>query len=1055
MNIPLLQTKLQLPAIPSASLYSDRIKKLALREYRLAILVAPAGFGKTTSVLLSLQKNRQSIKWYRLEKEDSFLSVFYQHLLSMIFGDRDMSTIDSFHLFKSLQNIQEQYPLLNAQICEDMSYFWGDCKHTMFFVFDDYHNVVENEVITKTIQYFVHNMPKCIHFIITSRVDPQILTGKLVLEIKSRQFESSDLLFTRAEIEELVHRIYKMEITKEQLDFVFRESEGWIAGVNIICHNTDFSKGNSSIMGDQKSFIFNTFLNEYLLSIDLSKRQMLMKLSVLDDFSLDEIQFLFQEKNALESINWLESSNLYLQKIQGDSTRYRFHALFQSKLQDLFEKEYSNHDKMEIYIRIAKFYQPNDFIRSLSFYLRAGNEQKAISIANEKIKKLFHEGTPESCFPILNLFTKEQIASNPYFLFMDAMRIINTRSEEAQKSILNSMDMFRQIKDYNFFMNAFGMIMVISFQANNFNLLNQVSAKIPRFQILFRGGDARIQLIISLFISLTGEDRLKRAKKYRRYLDGQSITNEMWDFSYLMIRGIYYYRKGEFKEARLNLERILSHPVIHSNDQWRIIALVSCCNVSFLTADQDLIKFFIQEFALLGERYNSEFSLGYAHYMSGFQKFQQRNEVKSIESFKNARKYYEIYGSKVLAEESSLYVLLIEEKNPDANAIAKAQEYLSFFKKENPGHGIYELSQCVLGVLYKRRGEYEKALEYLHSSLSLSQAKGTMHDVYGIHLQLADCYLLCCDVDKFKFHASKWMELGEKRDYRYAKEMDFETLFRVIQHLRDSGLDSPYLNLMESIYSIDKEKAVEEDIIYIKLFGTFELKFRDLILSERDFKTKKVSGVFKYILAGDLPQSREHLASIFWANSDRKSAYTSLRVAIYELRKALADTLLSFNGDIPLLEEDERGFFKNPHYRVKNDVEEFECLYQRWKVGEYGNETQALLKIAELYTGVFLENADYDDWAMIKREHYHAMYFEVIHSLGKLAIREQSFHPTKYLERALELDPLDEMSCAILIHLYHQSGEIDRANVIEKQFRKRFKKDMGMEPMLDLEMKSL
>ena len=62
MKRPLLQTKLQLPAVPGGSLYSQRIRDLGLADHRLSLLAAPAGFGKTTAVLLALRQMRRHIR---------------------------------------------------------------------------------------------------------------------------------------------------------------------------------------------------------------------------------------------------------------------------------------------------------------------------------------------------------------------------------------------------------------------------------------------------------------------------------------------------------------------------------------------------------------------------------------------------------------------------------------------------------------------------------------------------------------------------------------------------------------------------------------------------------------------------------------------------------------------------------------------------------------------------------------------------------------------------------------------------------------------------------
>lgn len=86
-KIPFLKSKLSVPDAPMRSLFTQRIQDLKIEEGRLVVLVAPAGFGKTTAVLLSLSQRRDRVRWYRMEREDGFLPVFYRHLLETLFAD--------------------------------------------------------------------------------------------------------------------------------------------------------------------------------------------------------------------------------------------------------------------------------------------------------------------------------------------------------------------------------------------------------------------------------------------------------------------------------------------------------------------------------------------------------------------------------------------------------------------------------------------------------------------------------------------------------------------------------------------------------------------------------------------------------------------------------------------------------------------------------------------------------------------------------------------------------------------------------------------------------
>ena len=137
----LLKSKLLVPEIPSNALFSQRIKNLHISNKRIVVITAPSGFGKTTSVLLSFKKEREQLRWYRLEKEDSFLLVFYTHLIETLFAGKEKGSLDCFRTLSSIQNISEEYPLINAQICQDAASVFTEEKERIYLVLDDFHNI--------------------------------------------------------------------------------------------------------------------------------------------------------------------------------------------------------------------------------------------------------------------------------------------------------------------------------------------------------------------------------------------------------------------------------------------------------------------------------------------------------------------------------------------------------------------------------------------------------------------------------------------------------------------------------------------------------------------------------------------------------------------------------------------------------------------------------------------------------------------------------------------------------------------------------------------------
>jgi ATP/maltotriose-dependent transcriptional regulator MalT len=79
---PVLLTKIKPPQISARALERPRITAAVMEalHYRLTILHAGAGYGKSTAVM-SLVERHQPLIWYQISREDADPFVFLQHLL--------------------------------------------------------------------------------------------------------------------------------------------------------------------------------------------------------------------------------------------------------------------------------------------------------------------------------------------------------------------------------------------------------------------------------------------------------------------------------------------------------------------------------------------------------------------------------------------------------------------------------------------------------------------------------------------------------------------------------------------------------------------------------------------------------------------------------------------------------------------------------------------------------------------------------------------------------------------------------------------------------------
>ena len=1080
-TIPCLKTKLVIPELPENVLHSSRIKSLPISKKRAVFLTAPGGYGKTTAVLLSLKEEREQTRWYRLEKEDRFLPVFYTHLIETLFPDINKDTLDCQKGLSSISNIAVEYSLLNALICQDAWEYYGDVESNHYLVLDDFQNVVDNPRISESVAYFITNMPPTINIVVMSRVDTGIFSGKLSLNKHAANIGNDDLRFTREEAEQLL-KIYQINSTPTDIDRIYAYTEGWITGLVMISridHPLPFHPA-ASLESDEASeqTLFNYYFSEFLQEVDPARLQALAEMSLLDYFTCADLKEIFHMEDAAALLQWLENSNLYIQKFMPQPVKYRFHSLFRRGLMTYLKRTKSADDIRELYARAARHYDGKGELQTaIAFYIKAGQTKKAVCIVSAAGAELFASGKPEEIMFLTREFPEHLIQADPYLLFYRGLTLLTSDINEAYNCLRTALLMFKDRSDMSYLMNAFGMILVMAFQTNDFKYVKDVVSYIPKGKVAIGTHVPRNKLLISGFINLVAEENFPLALALHRLMEKLNVPEPIWNYSFLIIRGMLLYRTGQLKAAFEALPQILNHPVGLASDQWRMIGLVGCHNTLWLKRDIEASKKIMQEFAELGEKYDSDFYRSFALRLSAIIKYQTRDITGAMADMEEVAGCYVRYASPLLASAALITKYLWEtEITPAKNLLTKAEAEFINIPMQDAGHGYYELCQGMMGAIYKAAGHYEKAESFLLSAYQQSFKKKARQHVCAVAMHLADLYDKKNNKKLFEKYLRIWAKQSSKNDYVFYHEMDYVTLVRACalalenrifpEHMRKIiGLYFGFENLIKLEENPAKAYADPKrfiasciklsrkiQVIKVKLFGRFSIEKDGISIGEEAWKTRKVSGIIKYILANpDKTFTRDSLAAAFWPDSDAKAAFTSLRVALYELRKTLASFGMGFEDECALIVEDKRGFQIGGRNIVKTDVQEFGELYNRYKSRELSGkqEEDLLVQMTKLYTGDFLADSLYEEWDLT-REHYKSIFSEVSLALAQKYIKKGAFEEAEeLLEKHIDLDPFDEKGCSLLVEVYECTGQKARAHSFVRQFKNRFKREMGVEPGLN------
>ncbi|MEZ4869279.1 MAG: tetratricopeptide repeat protein [Caldilineaceae bacterium] len=180
---------------------------------------------------------------------------------------------------------------------------------------------------------------------------------------------------------------------------------------------------------------------------------------------------------------------------------------------------------------------------------------------------------------------------------------------------------------------------------------------------------------------------------------------------------------------------------------------------------------------------------------------------------------------------------------------------------------------------------------------------------------------------------------------------------------------------------------------------------------------RKVETLLAYLLLHPEPQSRDHLATLFWGDTADEKARHSLRTALATLRRQVGDDLLLTDRDHVQL---------NPAFPLWVDLREMLALEQEV---ENANADLLQAKLA-LWQGDLLTGC-YDEWLTVEREHYRGRLLQLfLRAIQALRTRSDYAHAIALAHQLLTLDPANEQAHQHLMFCFMANG--DRAAALHQ-----------------------
>lgn len=455
MSVPLLSTKVFIPPLGRFRVERPNLEqKLAeclQPGCRLALLSAPAGFGKTTlvsawaaSLKLSGILPSPSVAWVSLDNGDNDPVIFWSYIISSLqvqqagVGKQFLDVLQSTQATDVVENL--------ASLVNDLT----QIPDPFILILDDYH-LIRNRAIHRSLSYFIDHLPPQFHIMILSRTDPPLPLALLRGRDQLLEIRINDLRFSIENAAAFLNSGMRLSLPEPAIQALHLKTEGWVAGLQMAAlslreaaalHDHERIESLIASFSGSNRYILDYLIDEVLNQQTEQVQSFLLKTSILDRLCGPLCDALLQDAEggippaSQQVLEGLENSNLFILSLDDQRCWYRYHQLFS----ELLRKRLSQTEPglvAELHRRAIQWYEQNGLVpKAVEHALLIKAFSKAASLINQIIEELWGRGEYVTLLAWLDTLPEDEKRKyHQLWIFQVSMLITAGKIHEAEQRI--------------------------------------------------------------------------------------------------------------------------------------------------------------------------------------------------------------------------------------------------------------------------------------------------------------------------------------------------------------------------------------------------------------------------------------------------------------------------------------------------------------------------------------------------------------------------------------------------------------------------------------------
>lgn len=301
-------------------------------ERSLVMVVAPAGHGKTSTLVSWLRQRASDAAWVTVDHRDTDLTRLATHVAVAI--DRVVPGIAP-SLF-SLLNAPDR--LAPTELGEAFAETLYDLGRDVLLVLDDFHEA-SGPWAAAFVSGLIHAAPRRLHTIICSRVKIPLSLSRLRMAGDVEELTGVDLRFSVEETGQLLSLEAGVPVELAQAASIHESVGGWPAAVRLVALSRDAADSGQQAESRQvpAPFLRDYVGDEILARLPESHRDLLVTVSLVDRFNVPLMQALAAGRGGTTisraDVEQLRALDLFREIPGLGETWFAYHPVFRDILQ--------------------------------------------------------------------------------------------------------------------------------------------------------------------------------------------------------------------------------------------------------------------------------------------------------------------------------------------------------------------------------------------------------------------------------------------------------------------------------------------------------------------------------------------------------------------------------------------------------------------------------------------------------------------------------------------------------------------------------------------------